>query len=79
MHHLHQVYEGHIVMKADGVMGCALLWKRGRIASLKVESQAFIDDGKPQNQLYLWSHFVHLQTKIPFTVCTTHLKAKRGF
>jgi hypothetical protein len=34
--HLHQDYEGHIVMKEDGVMGCALLWKRERVQSVKV-------------------------------------------
>ena len=36
MKHLHQLYEGHIVMKEDGVMGCALIWKRGTILSVKV-------------------------------------------
>jgi hypothetical protein len=69
MHHLHQ-YEGHIIMNADGVMGCALLWKRGRIAFFKVESRTFIDDGKPQNELYSGPNLFTLRQRylLPFAL-----------
>lgn len=51
MSKLKHVYEGVCVMKPDGVMGCAILWKKDSVTKISdVESGCFVgDDGVLDN------------------------------
>ena len=44
-------YSGKCIMKADGVMGCAILWHKQRVQLVgDVEGTAYVgENGKPQN------------------------------
>lgn len=52
---LGQIYDGECIMKADGMMGCAILWRKDRVTKVgEVQSGNYLDqDGKIQNQIYV--------------------------
>ena len=76
---LGQTYAGKCIMKPDGVMGCAILWKHGKVElDGEVQSRSLLDEqGKQQNQIVVYGRFK--KDGKHFNVVCTHLKAKRGF
>jgi mRNA deadenylase 3'-5' endonuclease subunit Ccr4 len=64
MARLGQIYNGHCVMKPDGMMGCAVLWHKERVQQVSAfkSVQFMTEDGQIENQLYVYAELQHVIT-----------------